>query len=200
MLNVKKPIDSSNSVLSCPELIKFISLKNRKQHKKELLQYLEQENTSSYTETEAYIQSLERELRCFVPLSAYNLKTLCQQGSILLHRWQGWTGPKHHMTHPTVPGIWVQASQLPMHAYLDTGNQLDGFLPELTRVQEAGWHLACYQYALRCADQWYIKGPAGVLKLSERTSDQTLVLPRNSYNFFTHWLKKHQVAQVETLP
>lgn len=198
MLSVNKGLKSNAFVLSCPDTIRFISLKNRKHHKKELLDYLVQEKSALYEGAEAYAKQLEAELRCFIPLSLHQLKTLCQQKRIHLRGWQGYTVPDNQELQPSGPGIWVRARQLPAHAYLETGLGCAGHLPELTRVQEAGWHLACYHYALRCAAQWHIKGPPGVLTLSAQAIDQTLVLPKQPGSFLLYWLKKHPVAHVET--
>jgi hypothetical protein len=197
--NRVRNLPAQPSVLKCENTIRFVSLKNRKLHRAEVLQHVREDAAEPVWKSELLARALEDNLRCFVPLSTYNIKELCQSRRLWLEDWQGWTPSRLDEQEIRQSGVWVPASALPDQAYLRTGEYPRQGLPEITRVQEAGWHLACYHYGLRQASRWWVEGPAGWLTLDAEPSAQTVVLPAGADDFLPRWLRRQALCQVQTV-
>lgn len=195
---IRNPLVQSSG-LKCKNTIGFVSLKNKKSHRAEVLEYLRHTVKEPVWKSELMARSLEKNLRCFVPLSAYDLKELCQSRRLWLEHWQGWTPSRLDEPEVRQPGVWVPAASLPEHAYLRTDGNTRQDLPEITRLNEAGWHLACYHYGLRHSERWWVEGPSGWLTLDAEPSEQTVVLTAASGNFLPLWLKRRALCRVQVV-
>lgn len=194
MSPVKAARSKPRFVASCQGEILFISKKNVQKHKGAVIKYLsDQEGLSTSTATK-YSLDLQNQLFCFVPLSTYEIKDLLVKGRVWLQRWQGQAYPSNQLPAVFRPGVWLSAAQLPAFAYLQTSERAAEGFPELTRLTEAGWHLAYYSLALCCAKRWGIGGPAGWLTLGDESTETVVFLPESGCQFLRRWTAKHRKA------